>query len=83
MEQISDKTTGSLYERILEIINDPMDILKIKTNKQAKSIEKIILEEKIKLLNDLWKRHLTNNKLLGEKFSTYITELQNQLSELK
>ena len=89
---MENKQSKSLYERIYAEL-EKADTSGIDSNGEsydffdktsaAKAIEQLVLQTQIDLLNQLWQRHMTNNKLLGENFSTCINDLQKQLNELK
>lgn len=67
----------TLNEKILEIINNPMDVLKIRTNKQANEIEKLVLAEMYNLLVEMY------NELPTGPLDRKITEIENQLNLIK
>lgn len=85
MENKSNTTVG-LNEKIRAILDDNEYWFSngdFKPDAASNAIERLIIQEKIDLLNQLWQRHMTNNKLLGENFSTYINELTTKLNQLK
>lgn len=67
---------STLNDKIQEILNDDCNGF---FNKSATEIEKLIIQEKIDLLNKIAQTDLHNNFALYEE----ITDLQTQLNNLK
>ncbi len=83
---------GSLNERIYDIVEDVHADVGMYgeyggINRQSRkaavdAIERLVLQEKIDLVNNLWKTHVQNNKSIGANFADVEAELQNQLKQL-